>query len=350
MKKLTFKHKLYLLYIRDLHEKKRINRKHRKKNYGDTHPFRSLVLPSVLDFSEDSYEETVNFFHKLREISDEKDSRFQLDFVPLKKISPAAALFLTSEIDRFKVRSKHIRIKVKDFSHWDSNIRCQLRDMGMFDLLNIRNIHPKFLSEKSSADEEFIKFKSGRRADGEIFLEMRDVINEKIGNIPEAKVLQKGITEAMTNTSNHAYPESYMKNCILKVDKWWLSSSINKKTKTMTVIICDQGVSIPKTIPENKIKLNILNDLFGKSDAQLIQIAVNNNKSQTNKSYRGKGLKDIKDYTKKAKGASLRIISRYGEYVAFSQRLDYITDHKSPILGTLIEWKAIFDIEGMQRK
>lgn len=315
----------------------------KKKNYGDTHPFRPLVLPPVLDFSEDAYEETVNFFHKLRKISDEKDSRFQLDFVPLKKISPAAALFLTSEIDRFQVRSKFIRIKVKDFSRWDSSIRCQLRDMGMFDLLHIGNINPKFLSEKSSADEEFIKFRSGNRANGETFLEMRDEINEKIENIPEAKALQIGITEAMTNTSHHAYPESYMKDCVLKVDKWWLSSSINKKTKTITVIICDQGVSIPKTIPENKSKLNIISSLFGKSDAQLIQIAVNNNKSRTNKSYRGKGLKDIKDYTKKAKDASLRIISRNGEYVASSLEKDYICNHKRPILGTLIEWKATFD-------
>ena len=39
-----------------------------------------------------------------------------------------------------------------------------------------------------------------------------------------------------------------------------------------------------------------------------------------------------------------------GKTLFFSQRPNYITDHKSPIWGTLIEWKAIFDIEGMQRK
>ena len=343
MKKLSFKHKLYLLYVRDLHEKKRLKR--HKKTYEMTHPHHYLALPEILDFSEDAYEKTVVFFHKLRKISDEKDSRFHLDFVPLRKISAAAALFLTSEIDRFHIRNKYTNIHVKDFSHWDQEVRCQLRDMGMFDLLNIRNINQKFLSEKNRADEEFVKFKSGKRVDGNTFYEMRCLINEKIGKIPEAKALQKGVTEAMTNTSNHAYPEDYMKGCFLKVDKWWLSSSINRETRTITVMICDQGVSIPKTVPENKQKLNILNSLLGKSDAELIQLAVNSGKSQTNKEYRGKGLKDIKDYTNKVQGASLRIISRRGEYVAFSKEKDYIRNHKTPILGTLIEWKASFNIE-----
>lgn len=220
MKKLTEKHKRYLLRrIREIMSRIRL-RKFRRKvrvNHKSKRKYIPIKVPEIMDLNE-NFESTVSFFLKLRDICDDDKKRFFLDFKQLKHISPAAALAFTAEIDRVRKVRFINRLRVKDFSKWDTDTKLQLRDMGMFDLLGIGNLPKGFELKESNLDEVFIRFQSGKDASGPDAKKLQFLIYNIIKiAIPESKALQRGLTEAMTNSVQHAYPDDFVEESTLKI-------------------------------------------------------------------------------------------------------------------------------------
>ena len=59
--------------------------------------------------------------------------------------------------------------------------------------------------------------------------------------------LNNAISEAMTNVAKHAYPATHpFKH--KHVNRWWITASADRKTAELTIIIYDQGASIPVTL------------------------------------------------------------------------------------------------------
>ena len=347
MKKLTEKHKRYLLRrIREIMSRIRL-RKFRRKvrvNHKSKRKYIPIKVPEIMDLNE-NFESTVSFFLKLRDICDDDKKRFFLDFKQLKHISPAAALAFTAEIDRVRKVRFINRLRVKDFSKWDTDTKLQLRDMGMFDLLGIGNLPKGFELKESNLDEVFIRFQSGKDASGPDAKKLQFLIYNIIKiAIPESKALQRGLTEAMTNSVQHAYPDDFVEESTLKDKLWWMSASINVRTKMLTIMFYDEGIGIPKPLPRTYPEIfrslgGLLND-----DAQLIQAATKIKRSSTNKKNRGRGLKDIKDYVKSVNNGMLKILSQRGEYAYFSNEKEYIKNRNIPLCGTLIQWKVPMNI------
>jgi hypothetical protein len=243
-----------------------------------------------------------------------------------------------------RIRGKRNRLKVVDFDKWDTDIKFLLRDMGMFELLNIPNIPKEFAEMEHDSDVKFFKFITGDSISGDKSIKFREVIKQATSGVPNEKKLQIAITEAMDNVFNHGYPDDFIETSKLKEKLWWLSASFNNKTNILNLIFFDQGIGIPKSLPR------IHPGLFGKivelfdTDDKIIAAATKAGKSATGKKYRGKGLPQIIDYVcSYGKSGYIRITSGKGTYQIIkkvsekAEKKSYI--NKYDIQGTLLEWQ-----------
>ncbi|MGD9637937.1 MAG: hypothetical protein AB7U85_02625 [Alphaproteobacteria bacterium] len=299
MKKLSEKQKRYWVEYAKRSFCNRVKRKYKYitlKAITERTQNRVLVAPTNMNLQE-NYEETATFFNKLRKLCTDRTSPFKIDFTKIQNISPAAALIFTAEIDRIKKTRlfKKFNLSVLDFESWNENVKLQLRDMGMFEILDVKNVPQNFNNIENKTDEIFLKFQSGYMASGEDVTKLKKLISE-LTYFPEGQQLQAGLTEAMTNSIHHAYPIEYLQNNMIKEKLWWMSASINLRNKILTVMFYDEGVGIPKTLPKTWPEL--FKSIAGfTGDAEIIQAATRTKRTSTKKTNRGRGLLDIKNYT-----------------------------------------------------
>jgi len=251
--------------------------------------------------------------------------RFYVDLRPLKKLTPAGALLLTAEFDRWK--HKHFsRLKPRDVENWDSEVRNLLSTMGFFDLL--QTTKPIKFIALSNSKSQFLPFFRGLNCDGLPVLKLRNIIEQQVGPMKEVSnlLIYQAVSEAVTNVVLHAYKKATPNSA------YWMSASIDHDENTITIMVLDHGLGIPRTLPqkglnENESKrsfLKRLTSLLGidsiagfSDDARLIKAAKELGASQTGDRHRGHGLtRDIQFLTTEVGGkAKLRILSNKGCYV-----------------------------------
>lgn len=301
-----------------------------------------LKLPEFMSLGKNAAE-TVNFLNEFRELVFNKRKNVALDFTTLKGITPAAALILVAELDRWR-KKKFIRPRVVDFPRWNIDVKKLLFQMGFFKFLRVTN-PPKskdFLNKKLLSSVQFLPFWSDNTTDGRQAKDLRKTVEKKAGTIPEKKNLFKGLSEAMTNVIKHAYPKMLKKSETHLYNQWWMSGSYDSVTNHLVVLFYDQGVGIPETIGD-KYPVEIIKSFFEKfglvdNDASKIKAAMELGRSRTELPYRGKGLSDFKVFVDNVPGSTLRIISNRGELVYNSDGEEKLTHHRSSIHGTLIQW------------
>ena len=343
MKKLSHKQKLWRL--------KRKKKRERRSSKGfqgigstsKTFPCsRKITVPVFMNL-EKSYDETVQFFNELRKISENRLCDFNIDFKPLKDISSSAALIFTSEMDRIcRIRGRY-KLRALDYDMWDQSVRAKLFDMGMYNLLKVKDIPNNLLEERDSSDEIFLRFQSGDQVDPDDAIKLRGIIKTIAGLVPNTKKLQQGLTEAMDNSLYHAYPDDYQENNELKKKLWWMSAAFNEAQGTLTVIFFDQGIGIPESLPRNfKEYIGSFFTLLA-DDATKLEAAMEIGRSRTKKSHRGNGLGDIKEYISSLNDGYLKIISGCGKLIY--QKVSALGNQKvyplkEKLQGTLIEWRV----------
>lgn len=317
---------------------------------------RYFPCPKALNLSR-NYDETIKFLMNFRRWGDgARRSNFYVDLRPLQEISPAGALLLVAEFYRW-VKIHRKRIKAFDAVDWDPSVRKLLHDMGFFSLLSIPN-RSELDADISNAQGNmvFMPFYVSSSADGSQFEKLRDLIEEKVGRIKSRLVLFQGVSEAMTNVVHHAYPERVRFNC------WWMSASINFDSSTITVMILDHGVGIPRTLPR-KAKLELVRNFLKvatldgfSDDARMIEAAIALGRSSTGQVNRGHGLyRDIQKYVRDSSGNSrLRIHSNRGSYIYSkssdgSSRSD-LNNFAASLEGTFVEWKFKIPVESLEQK
>lgn len=267
-----------------------------------------------------------------------------LDFRSTKKISSAAVLYLVAEMDRCR-RLAGIKMLTGTFPK-DKALNIQMRDSGFYEALGVKcNVDDK----PKVYPVEYIKVRSGNQADGRIARELRQALlgpQEELFDKEKRLSFFRGIGEAMTNVSQHAYPPDFTNGPIKLVDKgWWMLGHINKKSKQLKIMIVDQGVGIPRTLPR-KYK-EVMNEFFAKigvrspTDGNIIRAAMEVGRSRTLQTNRGKGLNDLKEIIDKCQAGALRILSKKGEYqykIAKGKIEETAVSHDESLHGTLVEW------------
>lgn len=270
-----------------------------------------------------------------------------IDFKAIRTITPAAALLLAAELDRWNQVNRQRKLKAVDVHLWDENVRKLLKQMGFFELLGVDESKIKCkIPEPDPSSIRFLPFYVGEGAGGAEAEKLRDLIEKFAGRLRDRYALYDGLVEAMTNVHHHAYPESK------EMKRWWISASVDAGNSRLTVLCLDHGVGIPKTLPRKNAEAvrkylagfgSIVEDVV-KDDAKMIQAATQLKRSSTERRNRGYGLqRDIRRYvaSHNSKGR-LRIFSNSGMYCFEKERsgqeLTSLKNSSRSIGGTFIEW------------
>ncbi|MGE0108164.1 MAG: hypothetical protein AB7S81_00125 [Bdellovibrionales bacterium] len=302
-------------------------------------PIKIITVPSVICLDHNQAE-TIDFINGLHFYLQNKGTKIRLDFSELKSISPAAALMLASVLYCWSKKS-HQQITLHDQTQWDPMMRHLLNDMGLFDLMNVKN--PPSYSEKAEPTKEFLRFCSGNNVDASPYGPFREKIVETFGPISDMKKLYKAISEAMTNSFQHAYPLQKHK---LGFGCWWMFGAYDWTTKELTISFCDLGIGIPKALPR-KYSLEYLRELLSmvrmpvNDDAKMIKAAMEIKRTQTKKGYRGKGMPGMKEIINANPSSCMRVYSSGGMYEYAHSTEEKIQGLKGVLPGTIIEWRFL---------
>jgi len=311
-----------------------------------------ITLPRVMNFSSE-YDTTILYVTAIRILTDNnsgKPSGFlklqRVNFNELEKISTSAALVLTAELSKWDDSIiQRLRPLVKD---WKPHIVKQFYELGFFDLFKNNPLQGYELEKDEKSNLRLVKYIKGECGDSKKARLLREEVCTIVGDsIDKWTFLRSGLDEAITNVTQHAYPD---KNNVSTVDKnWYLTGSYNKSKNILKVVFYDQGVGIPKTLPTSGVWERVQQILYKlpsfeqKNDEMLLKAAVELDRTSTGANDRGKGLHDLLEFIKKRGNGNLSIISRRGLYrftLKDSDAKIKTVGFENPLLGTLIIWSV----------
>ena len=342
MRKPTLKTKQWnKIHVRNLMRRKVTRKNNSYKKYSRKSNLSKskiqITCPEILSLNK-NFDDVVKLIGEIRRASKRhRNEKVEIDFKPIRKVAPAAALVLAAELFRWN-RLRKSKLVVVDVNDWDKKVRNHLEEMGFFELLDVS---PSFNEQIASTDTgtRYVKFATGSKADGDTFVKWRTKYLDPHIELPHKNLLFSAVTEAMTNVVHHAYPKSRT-----SVNHWWVSAAFDLNQRRVRLLIYDQGIGIPETLPRTHAKylqrfatLNLLDD-----HGKLIQQAHKLNRSSVNKD-RGFGLSDIKRYIEELDYAGIyRVKSLKGEYIVEMSKRRNMTEKNrnssKQLNGTLIEW------------
>lgn len=274
--------------------------------------------------------------------------RTLLDFRDTKVISSASILYLVAEIDRCR-RVGGVAILSGTYPK-DRRLNRQMRDSGFYDALGVKVDDAQ---RERVFPVEYIKVQSGVEADGRLAVKLRQALLGPLeGQLGKDKrgSFFRGLTEAMTNVSQHAYPDDWGTGQVKVIRKgWWMLGHINKLHKQLKIMIVDQGIGIPRSLPRNH--RDILPSLLAmlnleSNDGAMIHAAMELGRSRLQQSHRGKGLNDLKQIIDLCNAGTLRILSKKGEYeyrMRNGRAISLVNAYEDSLNGTLVEWSIPLD-------
>ena len=197
------------------------------------------------------------------------------------------------------------------------------------------------------------RFATGHQAEGDKIAQHIDGFAQLVGSsMPDG--LYIALSEAMTNVRHHAYPEGV--NTPLRMQRWWLFSSCNPPSPTkegqLYLAFYDVGVGIPSSMRQRLETLSekiaqrldtFLKDLGitnGRGqDSQLLRLAIEESRTRTGLSFRGKGLPEMKEFAASTAGGRMTIVSGTAQYSYRAHNgAAALSKCERPIVGTLILW------------
>lgn len=231
----------------------------------------------------------------------------------------------------------------------DPIVEQVLQQVGVFDMVG----KPTRVDDCDFDDTvKFWKFATGTQAIGQDFepvlAQYDGIIENRLGT-----TIYKGVTEAMTNASNHAYLDEREDDLSFgkEESRWWMFSQ--ERDGLLHVSLCDLGIGIPRSLPRTKLKdwapnavLDFIKNLASgaptSNDCVMIKAAIELGRTRTDLPYRGRGLQQLRDVIDVASGGHLAIHSNRGlyRYNPKNAGTETIYDFSDSILGTLISWSV----------
>ena len=324
------------------------NSHHRKKKAADARKRAKQYLrkPQVINLPEhfslaENYESVVGAIDDLRNC----EGAFSVNFSAMKKVSVAAALMLAAEMHICVLKASRIhgtpqKLKVWG-NEWHKNAGIPLREMGFFDLLQIK---PVMMGSQSGLREVFIKFVSDTSLTPLSISKIIDNVERAFATEtapipPEIRLpMLAGMGEAILNTYHHAGGG--------ELSRWWISASVNRDTNELKVICYDRGKTIPKTLPGSQLWLSIMNSGNTEKDEDMISAALKTRKSSTKKEHRGYGLQELRNLIDANGQGVMEVYSRKGMVEYKRARGKKEADFNAiPLVrelrGTLVVWSII---------
>jgi hypothetical protein len=378
MKRLT-KRRLKWLRRRQVYESKRLARKKRSGavvsviSPAEAWKGRALAkvldMPAVMSFDENS-EETVSvlgdFARRMRlqvrgvrlhhKVSKHRGGRISAvppfrSFETVRVITPAAALVLAAEFERVW-RLGGVKPFVANLEKWEPSVVEALMEIGFFETVGFSGAVPNPPTDRGIVIERML---SGETTEPDTLTELMEKLRKLY---PDAGVgsdelvhLYGAMMEAIVNVVSHVYPRG-VSPWGKPVRRWWMTGAVHRRERWTTAVVYDQGVTIPVTLPKwkkysgwrTKIATYIgsASDVSDpRYDGRAIEVAVEHALSSTGKGHHGRGLAQMRGFVDQCREGHLRILSRCGEVIFRPGRSPDVTNHASPIRGTLIEWRFL---------
>jgi hypothetical protein len=276
-----------------------------------------------------------------------------IDFASMDRITPAAALVLASEYHRATTLFKMQGLGAINMQEWKPAVIATLYDVGFLSLLGVDPPRDFMVARNGIYSVPFL---SGTKVIGQEI----DALIRRLASLAEGEGVQSsepllsrsrvydGLGEAVQNVEDHAYPpDAFFGYPMLR--RWWMTGAVEPKQKRFNLVIYDQGVSIPVSLPRwsrfedfcgsfyKAVGLQFDPDLSHK-DGEAIAQSVQLGMSSTGQSWHGKGLPLMREIVENSAGGSLRILSRCGEYIYDAAKGPQSRSFSVPLAGTLVEW------------
>lgn len=327
--------------------------------------------PRILCF-EKNLKETTEYFERIRAgFFDSKLKRQQIvhrpkrpnakprisrysDFSTIEEISTSAAVVLAADYERLAIISNDIPPTV-NLDKWKTPVFTKLFQLGFFEIVGLSNAD-RVLSEQGSTMT--MPIISGQNADDlrrvdeglnmlASFLGWDDGLPDAV-QIPMITV----ISEALTNVTNHAYSPEFEPQ-YPHVGKFWISATADRDSNSLTIVVYDQGATIPVTYPrarridhvERFLRRAIRRDggHAYANDGTYVRAALRYGGSRTDKLHRGKGFPQMLETLDQTGAGNVTVRSRGGWCMRkHNGRLESDAIEHS-IGGTLIEWTVILN-------
>ncbi|NTH50459.1 ATP-binding protein [Agrobacterium rhizogenes] len=328
---------------------------------------RSPTLPPKRLCFVDNMDESVQFFDELRNgtkrtfetkvpIVDRSDtSRLPriigyFDFSYPDYISTAAAVVLTAEFERLATIDSNVPPTV-NLGQWNENVFRKLFQLGFFEVVGLTPKREDVTIEEGDTRTMFIV--SAKNADElarvDNGLQSLGAFLNPVNNIPDNIIIEllTGLGEAMSNVTNHAYamdfPAPYP-----HINSLWVAATADRSKNTLTVVIYDQGATIPFTYPRIDRLDQVVRYLARtlrreprfefENDGTYIRAAMKYGGSRTDRPHRGKGLPQMVDVIEKTGSGSMTVYSRGGWCKRNSNGRFSSGAVPFSFGGTLIEW------------
>ena len=302
-----------------------------------------IEAPTIFSLAK-NYDETVECLYNLKKaVFGKSRNRIKqnvfIDFAPISDLSITSALVLVAEIDRWRQKTKR-RLKLRDVDNWSPNVKYFLVSVGFFKLLDVDD--PETSDHNDSyKDNVILPMISGNQLDNEKLDSIQKNLSENVKNFNTNAYIYDALVEAVYNAIKHAYPENEPFEFPPISKQWWAAGSWLPAKSEVKLIVYDQGVGIPNTLPASGLWEKMRNKLEGynlaKANAKMIEAAVQLDRTSISPGH-GKGLPDVLGPTKSIGGTKVRIISGKGEVNCENGKVVDITEHKYHVGGTLIEW------------
>jgi hypothetical protein len=325
------------------------------------------IPPAILDLAENE-SATRSFLNSARRLRFTSDSPEQPgfnglmrvygyhDYAKIRKITPAAALVIASHYERATrgPGADGQNIHAINVRSWDPAVRRWFEVLGIFDLLGISGQVPA-TEGKIDGGTLFLPVLSGERTNEDDMAALDQALLELAGFVlgegsdpEELSTLGTHMSEAVTNVVHWAYPDGFDYE-VPPLKKWWITGQAVREPREVSLVIYDQGASIPSTIMPKvdqarftdayrRLKTRVQRSV-GRQDGRLIELALSADTSNARQSHRGNGLSEMANAVSELPGSELRIWSRNGT-VVLKNGEDIQVRHRSPSIGgTLVEWR-----------
>ncbi len=305
------------------------NKIRKKKKINDFNQSQSIVFPYALSLQDaKSRRVLINAIDKIRYHKDVKlEDPLYFDFNKVGLLFAPATIYFSHVLEQFPKRKILSRASKK------SNIvRAMFTKLGIHKQLGL---HPCFSNHDMT---NWLTFSGTDLTFGSDYDEIETILESKLDD-ETFLIVNDAISEAVSNVLNHAY-EKYQRTLGWKV-------SLKVTHEYLSLAITDLGKSIPATVPDriDDHMINRLSNVFntsnflGMDDAQLIDIASEFRRSDTEEKHRGKGFGDMLEVCKNVKNSLLIVYSRKGVWISNGQDYKKMTNFKDKIDGTIIFWK-----------
>lgn len=272
------------------------------------------------------------------------------DFSYPNFISTSAAVVLASHYEIIRARYHEVPPTV-DLHLWNDDVFRKLYQLGFFEIIGISPQREDVVI--SEGDTRTMQIVSTKNADdlGRIDASLQNLCQflNLNGGVPDSAIIDllTGLSEAISNVTNHAYPPDYHPN-LPDTGRLWVAATADRTNNSLTVVVYDRGVTIPLTYPRIKRMQHVLDflsrtlrqqsDFRYQNDGTYIEAAMLYGGSRTDEKHRGKGLPQMMGVIERIGPGRTVVFSRGGWCMRDSNGRFERGAVPYTIGGTLIEW------------